>query len=457
MSKFERYFRYDFHSVSLEYFYLYILIAAVVAFVLVLKSDSKYKGEMFFISLYLLTGNLNTLLNFKIPGISFFEMQPVRVVYLLLLFRIIRNGLFENTKNNSSQKGKIPWFVLALIGYVLLLTISVLYTGIEKGYVTIIDSVAFIILIYGIRELRDQPSYDLIGKSIIIGAIVSSVVSIIQITVDPYFLRIGDNRGAFGTLIRSNGIFDTEYFNSYYLIIAISWVLATIRNNFLKVILVSLFSIGVITSFQRMSWVILFLVLLAYLIFIFKVSFEKLFFGIFLGLSFVLCISIFYYQDIMKSSLVQDRLTDSVDGRQEYYSVVLNNIGKKPVLGFGDLQNEVYYENLLRITGKRERATAEEGDLHSGYFMAMFQYGLPAFVCFLAFVILAITYYASLIKHSNYFMVPFLVSILFFIGNLTNTFLFLKYLSILYAIHIGIGMGIRKIEVNQQEDVNRLN
>ncbi|CAM4170018.1 O-antigen ligase family protein [Zobellia roscoffensis] len=454
MNKFERYFKYDFHSVKLEYFYLYIAIAAIVALVIVLRSESKYKLEMFFLSLYLLTGSLNVLLNFKIPGISFFEMQPIRVVYLLLLLRIIRNRLFSKTKTSLSDTVKIPWFVFALIGYILFLTISVLYTQVEKGYVTIIDSVAFIILIYGVRELKDQASYDLIGKSIVIGAIVSSVVSIIQITIDPYFLRIGDDRAAFGSLIRSNGIFNTEYFNSYYLIIAISWVLATTKRNSLKLVLVTLFALGVITSFQRMSWVILFLVLVSYLVYIQKISFEKLFFGVFLGLSFILFVSVFYYQDIMKSSLVKERLTDSVDGRQGYYSFVLNSIGDKPVLGFGDLHNEVYYENLLRITGHRERATAEEGDLHSGYFMAMFQYGIPAFICFLTFVILALLYYASLVKQGIYFMVPFMVSILFLIGNLTNTFLFLKYLAILFAIHIGIGMGIKQIQVDQLKNIN---
>ncbi|CAZ96050.1 O-antigen ligase family protein [Zobellia galactanivorans] len=449
MGKYARYFYFDLDKVHYEHFYLYMLIAAIVALYLVLKSQSKFKLEMFFLSFYLLTGSFNVLLNFKIPGISFFEVQIVRVVYLLLLFRMVRDKVFSGTRFNFVDDKKLPWFVLPLFLYVLFLSLSVLYTGVEKGYVTIIDSVAFILIVFGISSLKDQHSYDIIGKSIIIGAIASSIISLLQLTINPFFLRIGDDRAAFGNFIRSNGIFDTEYFNSYYLIVAITWVLVMVKNKILRAFLVTLFTLGVICSFQRMSWIILFLVIVIYFIFIAKVSLARLLFAAVAGFAIILSLSVFYYQDIMKSSLVQDRLTDSVEGRQEYYSFVLNNIGKKPFLGFGDLKNEVYYENLLRITGKRSRATAEEGDLHSGYFMSMFQYGIPAFVCFLLFVLLPIPYYLRLVKFKIYFMVPFLVSVLYFVGNLTNSFLFLKYLSVLYAIHIGIGMGVRKIETSQ--------
>ena len=163
------------------------------------------------------------------------------------------------------------------------------------------------------------------------------------------------------------------------------------------------------------------------------------------SLAILLSISIFYYQDIMNSSLVKERLTNSVEGRKGYYTMVLDNIGEKPLFGYGGLKNEVYYVNLLRITGKRERATGEEGDLHSGYFSALFLYGIPAFICFTLFVVLSVFYYSRSFKYNLYFVIPFLVSIIYMIGNLTNTFLFLKYISVLYAIHIGIGLGINKI------------
>ena len=77
MSKYESYFNFELNRVNFQHFYLYLIISALVAGFLVLKSQSKYKVEMFFLSFYLLSGNLNTLLIFKIPGVSFFEIQPV--------------------------------------------------------------------------------------------------------------------------------------------------------------------------------------------------------------------------------------------------------------------------------------------------------------------------------------------------------------------------------------------
>ena len=447
MNEYSEYFKWN--EVQLQHFYIYFVFAAFAAFYLIVKSNSKYKFELFFLSFYLLTGNINQLLTIKIPGFDFFEIQPIRFIYLLLSFFIIRKTLFSRKRLELTLKKKIPWFETMLFAYVILLTLSVLVNisniGVPEGLKTILDAVAFLVLIVALRIMADKPSYNVIGKSIIIGAVVSSAVSIFQLFIDPYFLRIGDNRGAFGTLLRSNGIFSTEYFNSYYLIIAIIWTFISVKNNVLKILLVTLFSLGVISSFQRMSWIILALVIITYFTYIKKVAIEKMLLTGLTCLAILLSFSIFYYQDIMNSSLVKERLSDSVDGRKGYYSMVLDNIGKKPILGYGNLKNEVYYVNLLRITGDRERATAEDGDLHSGYFSALFLYGIPAFVCFVLFVILSVSYYSKAYKKNIYFIVPLLVSIIYMLGNLTNTFLFLKYLSVLYAIHIGIGMGINKI------------
>ena len=449
MNNYQEYFDFDLAEIRLNHFYIYFILAAAIAFYLILKSNSKYKIELFFLSFYLLTGNINDLLTIKIPGFSFFEIQPERFLFFLLYFFIVRKTLLSKEKLNFTWDKKIPWFEVALFAYVLLSIVSLLVNSSEIEVVDvlkkILDALAFLVLMISFRVMADRPSYSIIGKSIIIGAVVSSIISLIQFSVDPYFLRIGEARLAFGSLPRANGIFSTEYFNSYYLIIAIAWSLVTIKNNALKISLVMLFSLGVITSFQRMSWIILVLVLLTYLIYVKKVVIEKLLLAGLCVLALLTFVSIFYYKDIMNSSLVKERLSETVEGRQGYYSMVLDNIGKKPIFGYGGLKNEVYYVNMLQITGSRGRATAEKGDLHSGYFSSLFLYGIPAFICFTLFVVLSVFYYSRFFNDDLYFVIPFFVSIIYMIGNLTNTFLFLKYISILYAIHIGIGMGIHKL------------
>ena len=434
---------------QLRNIYMYILFAGAIAFYLIRKSESKYKIESFFISFFLLTGNINSLLTIKIPGISFFEIQPERFIFLLLLFFIVRKSIFSKTRSNSKAITKIPWFLIMLVAYIFLLIVSKLVNlselDVSDAFKTILESFAFLVIIAAFRLMADIPSYNVVGKSMIIGAVVSSFVSIVQLGYDSYFLRIGDYRPAFGNSVRSNGIFSTEYYNSYFLIIAITWVIVSVKNKYIKVALVGLFSIGVLTSFQRMSWIILALILCIYVLYINKVAIEKLVLVALFGLATVLSISIFYYREIANSSLVKERLTDSTGGRKGYYTMVIDHMGDKPLFGFGGLKNEVYYTNLLRITGDRDRATATTGSLHSGYFSVIFEYGIPAFFCFTLFVILSVLYYSSRLKENTYFVVPFLVGIIFMIGNLTNTFLFLSYISLLYAIHIGMGMGVNQI------------
>jgi len=283
----------------------------------------------------------------------------------MLLFFIIRKNWNINLRERFKVNKSTPWFEIALYAYVLLLVISIFLNTFPKGFKVILDAVAFIIIVKALRLMADKPSYDLIGKSIIIGAVISTILSLVQLGIDPYFLRIGDNRAAFGSLLRSNGIFGAEYYNGYYLIIAIAWTLVTIKNDTKKIILVSLFSIGVITTFMRMSWLILGLVLVIYLVYIRKTSISKVVLLGLSGLTLLLTVSIFYYRDIMNSALVQERLTQQVDGRQGYYAMVFDNIGDRPFFGYGDLENEVYYENLLRITRDRDRAEAKTGGIHN--------------------------------------------------------------------------------------------
>lgn len=448
MNDYAEYFNWP--EVHLHHFYIFLALAAFASLYLVIKSESRFKIEIFFLTFFLLTGNINSLLTIKIPGFSLFEIQPDRFLFFLFLFLLLRITLLSKTNYNLYLNSNVPWFMVALIGFLIMTILSQIVNSPEIGIAVVLKNILgalnFLVIILALQLMADKASYDLIGRTIIIGAVVSSIVSFIQLTIDPYFLRIGDDRLAFGGFLRSNGIFDTEYFNSYYLIIAISWVLITTKNNLSKIALVGLFSLGVISSFQRMSWIILFLVFLTYFVYIKKVAIEKLLLGGLSILVLVMSLSIFYYKDIMNSTLVKERLSESVDSRQGYYTMVLDNIGKKPLFGYGDLKNEVYYVNLLRITRDRDRATATTGDLHSGYFAALFIYGIPAFIFFVLFVFLAVIYYLRSINENLYFVIPFMVSIIYMVGNLTNTFLFLKYLTLLFAIHIGIGMGINKIK-----------
>jgi len=353
MNDITQYFSFDMSGVQLSHFYAYLVLAALISFVLVIKSKSKYKIELFFLAFYLLSGNINDLTVIVIPGFSLFEIQPKRFIYLMLLFFIFRKLVFS--KKKVQYDFKMPWFQVALYGYIALQTLSIFVNAFPSELKTVLDAVAFLIIMFGLKLIADKPSYDLIGKSIIICAVLSSIVAILQIGVDPYFLRIGDNRAAFGQVLRSNGIFRAEYYHSYLLIIAITWTLTTIRKNWLKVSLVCLFSLGVFVTFHRMSWVILVLLLLTYFIYIQRVAIQKLLVFAMLGIALLLSLSIFFYQDIMNSTLVKERLTDTSGGRDGYRDLVLNNIDERPILGFGNFDHDFFYRQIILLRNKAHK------------------------------------------------------------------------------------------------------
>lgn len=449
MTDISKHFDFEFALVDTIHFYIYLLFAGLIALFLVFRSSSSHKVEMLFISFYLLSGNLNNILTFKIPGITFFEIQPNRFIYLLLLFFLARKS-FRGSHLSIARGNYFFLYQLALYGYVGFLILSILVNIFPSGLKTIVDAVAFIVIVQAISQLNDKPSYDIIKDSMIVGAVLSSLISVLQLIWNPYFLRIGDARAAFGPFLRSNGLFSTEYYNSYFLIIAIGWVLVTIKNSRIRSVLILLFSIGVICSFQRMSWIVLSLILLFYYLVLKRAAIQRVILAGLTILTLMTSTALFLYQDIRKSSIVQERLSDSVDGRKGYYTMVLETFGQKPVLGFGDLNNEVYYENMLRITNSRERAEAARGGIHNGYLSNLFRYGLPAAVFFLLFLILVVYYYSNAARYHNHFIVPLVAAVVFMIGNLTNTFIFLSHLSVIFALHLGYGQGLRRLVMESQ-------
>ena len=430
------------------FFYLYFVVMFGVAFRMVYKSESKNKPEMMLAAFFLLTGNINQLLTFKIPGVSFFEIQPDRLLFLTFSFFIFRKVGLENQRILTDKNGTMPWFKLILCIYVFMAVTSQFYNVSLIGFAdTIVNSIYLInvlVVMFAFQLMASKENLRIIGRCLIIGAIITSLVSIFQLVVDPTFLHIGDNRIAFGTTLRSNGIFTTEYYNSYYMITALSWVLVTVDNKFKKYGLMLLFLIGVICSFQRMSWLIFILVTFIYFIKIEQVRLLRLVLGGLSGLAGILLIALLFHQEIMNSSFVKERMSESIAPRLGYYTMVYENIGKNPVFGFGTSQNDIYYYAMLRVTHSRERATGEEGGIHNGYLENMYYFGVPASFFFGMFIFLAVIFFAKTAMRHIWFAIPFLISFLYLVGNLTNALMFSTYIALLLAIHLGLGVGTKK-------------
>ncbi|MBI5916149.1 MAG: hypothetical protein HY842_12305, partial [Bacteroidetes bacterium] len=252
---------------DLPLYYGYFVVAALLALWLVLRSNAKYKFEILLVSFYLMTGNINDYLTIKLPGFSFFELQPDRILLFVFAFLLFRRLAFSKEKPAAGNTWGMPWFQVFACLYVVFVILSqashVYELGLAEVIVNSTYALNFLLILWALKTIStDEETLRIIRASILIGAVVSAVVSLVQISLDPMFMRMGDQRPAFGNVLRSNGIFSTEYFNSYFLITAIVWVLVTVKSNWTKVLLVCLFAAGVVSTFQRMSWLVMCLVLL---------------------------------------------------------------------------------------------------------------------------------------------------------------------------------------------------
>ncbi|MFK8008548.1 MAG: O-antigen ligase family protein [Saprospiraceae bacterium] len=443
--------------VGMPFVYVYFLFALLLGASWVYKNDVKHKFETLVLCFYLMTGNLNDLLTFAIPGVSFFEIQPDRFLFFMFSFFLVRQFYFTKEPFEFKNFWKIPWFMIILTFYTLfkIISLSSHSDTIEFPEIIIksLHVVNVLVIILALRVLYSPKLIEIFGKALLVGAIATCLVSFVQIGIDPMFARTGDVRIAFGSVYRVNGIFNAEYFSSYYLIIASTWVLTQYEDGYKKLGLVCLYSIGIFLTFHRMSWLLFFVVLAIYFVVLAKPQMDKLLLAGMAGLTVLLVIFLVFQREIVNSTLVKERVTETVDSRFGYYDMVFDNIGKEPFFGYGNHDNEVYYYSMLHITRMRERATGAAGGIHSGYLSAMFYYGIPAFLSFTLFVLSTIVYFARLyIKTDNpIFSIAFVLALVYGVANMTNTLLFSEYLGIFLAIFLGLGLGARYYSMEEEE------
>lgn len=427
--------------------YGYFAICFLLILYMIIKSDINYKYEVGILAYFIITGGINAMLTIKIPGFSLFEIQPKRFILLSYLFLLLWQ-LLRSSRKGLQINWTVPWFLIFMFlftGYLIAaLFKNAGVIGMSSTIVKVMQVMTFVVIVLVLQRILTKSSVLFLGKVIIITALVSSFISYLQIVYDPYLLRIGDHRIAFGNIIRANGIFAAEYYHSYFLITAVAWVLVIVKKSWHQNILILLFSIGVFVSFQRMSWVILGLLLVLHFVYVKRVEMSRLLLAGLFIFSTILSLAISFEHEIRNSSLVKDRLSENVDGRAGYYSMVLDNIWQKPVWGFGGRNNSVYFNAMYKITNKIERATGEEGGIHNGYLAAMFYHGIPAFVFMILFAVTSTLYFAQLTQRHIFFSIPLMLSIIFLCSNLTNTLLFSTHTAVIYAIHIGIGLAMRK-------------
>ena len=443
------------------YLYIYIIITLFIAIYLTLKNNPIHKYITFIIAYWLLAGSvLNTeYFIIDIKGLPI-DLQPSRIIFILFTIYLIlvRAGKIKNVKVNT-QEPKFEKYLFIYIFFSIVVdlihTIDILTT--KDIIVNSTKILTFLVIYLVLKRTADERMIKTLFKALIIVCIFSSIIGIYQFLVDKSFFRFGVERWAFGESLRSNGIYYGEDVQTYFLVPGIILVLFTIKNKILRNSLVSLFLIGTIVTFHRMSLFVTILILILYFIWIEKKKVWKMVtIGISICVILVAFFKIFFPEinQIMNSDFTQERLlADTATGRIAFYNMAIKELPNQWLLGVGSSKSDVYYRGILSAGGGKKEALGEVGGIHNLYLgMAYFQ-GLPGTIIFILFLVISFIYFLRLSRTVSifYFIIVFDI-VKYILRNMTQGCGLTTYGGLLLAIFLGLGVAVYQKNI----DVSRL-
>lgn len=441
-------------------FVAYVIFSACAAGVIIRKSSPKHRVITFLFCVWIIAGDILNTHNFVIPIGNFagFELQYTRILFLALTLYLIyrefigRRHLATGTRICHYEIYLSLYFVLSLVAMLYHLSRSLTLkeiTVVYSGWLT------FLVFYYTAKNTADLGFVKAVFYSVLCVGILSSLVSIIQFFIDPYFMRTAMGRVAFAGKLRSDGLFTAEYTQSYFLIPAIMVTLTTIKNKW-RYLLVGVFLIGILLTFHRMSWIITSLTIAGYYLLCASKR-EKIFAigGIMiLSLIMVFIVSLMSTVLNINSDFVSERLfSDTISGRTTIYEVAFHRMQNTWLFGVGSVRTNVYYADILR-SGVVWAATGEIGGIHNLFLNMGYFYGLPVVFSFCIFLISTTIFFAKKMhRFGSFYFVPTATIGMFILANLSNWFYLNMQFPLLLSIILGISIAVYQKRLNIHEIV----
>jgi hypothetical protein len=439
-------------------YHIYVFIALLVSIYLTIKNNPDNKFITFIIAFWILAGSVLNTEYFIIDIQSLpFDFQPDRIIFILFSIYLFFTYISEhNSERFNTENLKFEKYLYIYI--FLSITVDIIHTiGVLSLKDVILNAtkiLTFLVIYLVLKRTADREMLKVAGKALLIVCTISSLIGIYQFLIDPFFFRIGSERIAFAGYLRSNGIFGSELIQSYFLIPGIVVALFTIRNNLLKYSLIALFLLGIIFTFHRMSWIIVMLTLTLYLI---KVKKKDVWQIIAVGVYLVVALTYFSstfslnLTNISRSAPVQERLLqETMSGRIECFTMVLENIPQSWLIGFGSRKSKVYYSGMLEV--EPSYASGERGGIHNGYLAIMFYRGIPVMILYTFFLILAFYNFWTLAKFKHiFYFIPFFELMKYILLNITNRVALYNALGLLFAIFLGTGVAIYQKNIDMSD------
>ena len=400
------------------------------------------------------------------PGWLPFDFQPNRVLLLFLLLLLSLNylGVVGPSAKFRNRLHK-PDFIKYLVLYIVFVCIAML---INRNVLTIkriiavpLEPFTFLLLYEASRIFITEKLLKKILYAILIMASFNAVIAFYQVAIDPYFLRTGTPRIAFGGIYRAYGVFPTEYVLGGFQLISLFTAFVFIKRKMLRYLLISLISASIFVTFHRLDLLIL---VVGVLIYLSKYSKKKTSVPVLAAL-FLVAVAIIPSYMVMKSitggsQFVSERLgDDTVTGRFQQFALVIKAMPGHP-LGVGSYDNPAYQKlmishgmtkSILRPDGRQEAVAL---GVHNGFLGAGIQYGIAAMIVFFILLWKMFRYFYKRASRSNPLTVIPLFSVaIWILSNISNGIIvFSSYNILVVALLCGAFVGMyEKGLINREE------
>ncbi len=411
---------------------VYLIIAVLLSLLLAAQADHRLWIAIFL--LWLLTSPV-LLQPGVLPRIGAlgFDLQPTRILWLILLPALVLSRLApELVRKRSFASLAAPEKIL--IAYLLLsvLSISINYQtlGIREAINIGEKQLAFGVLYFAARDYMGERDYSTAERGIVLLAIFSACVAILQFVYNPNFFRVAETyKGAFGDVARSTGAFGAEYEHSMYVTFAV--IIVGLRKKSFPmwqwICLTGLLGISVVLTFTRMPWAVFILAVLGVLIIRYwnKPLGRNLWIVI---MGMVLAVVVWIpWSEVIARYLPVDFVTgrlfaDTLTNRLGFNELAISLLPKYP-LGLGATVESPVYNREFYDFGLGVGAGGIGYTVHNGFLSAAVRYGIAGgiiFACML-FGYLAFSARRAVVFNSETLILPLVMAILI-LYNLTLDF-----------------------------------
>lgn len=411
---------------------IYVALVALMAIRLAKKTDRKWLS---FALIFWMGAQpvFNAQYTIVIPGLAF--VLPLNRILLLamLAYLLWSLGSSQAITKVRANTYKRPSFEKYLYVYLALIIIGVAINfaviGPKQAIAVPLEVITFIVVYVATKRYMTERALNSILDAVIILGIVAAFIAIVQVAIEPMFMRTGEARGAFGDVFRASGMFQSEYDFGYFQNLAMMVMLVRYQGKSRLYVGVPLLILSVFLTFHRMNYIITFMCFASYLVFFRKgkkFNFPMLLLMILVPFVLVTTVEIYQSQG-GHSRFLEDRMeAKTVAGRFNQYEIVWEAIKEHP-LGLGNYENPIYYNlmnkyNMMQwIPDKYGVTHPEPLAVHNGYLDAGIRYGALGMLTFAALVISMLVYFMKRISPQFlYSVIPFYAVFIYVLANFSN-------------------------------------